>query len=78
MDGCFKNEDSSKVSNRKQAIIAATFIMFVIYNVAVLIAYIKKDSEVSGIREKTQSDNKILYHNCTSNLNLHWNLLIRN
>ena len=42
-----KSESSSHYSNKKQAIIAATFILFVLYNAAVLIAYLKKDTEVS-------------------------------
>ena len=39
--------NSPKVSNRKQAIIVCTFLIYVMYNAAVLVMYIKKNAEVS-------------------------------
>ena len=41
------SSDSPKVSDRKQAVIAGTFLIYLIYNAAVLLAYLKKDAEVS-------------------------------
>lgn len=47
MDQCaFDTQGSYSVSNRKQAIIAATFLVFVLYNAAVAVAYIRKQTEV--------------------------------
>ena len=38
--------DAGKVTNRKQAIIAGTFLIFIVYMAAVVVSYIKKESQV--------------------------------
>jgi hypothetical protein len=57
MDGCNAPgaDNNKEVGNSKQAIVACTFLMYIIYNAAVIIAYVKKDSEVSGSGLDTSS-----------------------
>ena len=47
-DCSFDTDSPSNVSNDKQAVIAGSFLVFLVYNAAVALAYFKKDAEVSN------------------------------
>jgi hypothetical protein len=43
-------DEKDSIGNKKQAIAAATFLIYILYNIAVVLAYVKKDTEVSYLK----------------------------
>jgi hypothetical protein len=61
MNNCSINtKESSSVSDGKVAIIASTFLMFLVYTVAVVLAHVKGKAEVSIY--KSHQDIKFYYN----------------
>lgn len=60
MDSCGSTKESSSVSDGKVAIIISTFLMFIVYMVAVVLAHVKGKAEVSIY--KSHRDIKFYYN----------------